>query len=225
MFDGCTGQMFYYVCRSINSIHPFSNIVTFVESQVEQLIYFNNIGNIRMNRLVSVILLSSVSPILAQNASQYDTVCNRVPGNTVQYHLFTDEMFWFDAQTFCEDKFGGILARIPNKETDDLIRSHIISSGAGDVIQTGFWIGYNDIRSEGEYEWAGGKILCQDYVNWARKEPNNNTKKRTEGQDCVQLRKKVNFLWDDDYCDYREKGFICETAVCDSFDKCNICSK
>ncbi|XP_002742249.1 perlucin-like protein [Saccoglossus kowalevskii] len=178
-----------------------------------------------MNCLVSVFVVSLVPFIFAEEVSQYDTVCNRVPGKTVEYHLFTDEMFWLEAQTYCADKLGGILARIPNKETDDLIRNHIISSGAGDVVQTGFWIGYNDIRAEGEYEWAGGKLLCQDYVNWANNEPNNNTKKRLEGQDCVQLRKAVNFLWDDEYCDYRKKGFICETAVCDAFDKCNICYK
>ena len=108
-------------------------------------------------------------------------------GMTVEYHFHTKEMFWHEAEEYCHDKHGGILARIPNKQTDDLIRGHIVSSGAGDVVATGFWIGYNDIHTEGQFEWANGGVTCEDYVNWAPNEPNNNTKQREEGQDCVQL--------------------------------------
>ncbi|XP_002740418.1 C-type lectin domain family 19 member A-like [Saccoglossus kowalevskii] len=77
----------------------------------------------------------------------------------------------------------------------------------------GFWIGLQDGdgADEGVYKWGDGTTPC--YQNWAKDNPNNNVKKNaTSGQDCVQLwaRPGKGLLWDDEYCDYRPKGIVCQ---------------
>ena len=96
---------------------------------------------------------------------------------------------WAEAEAHCHDNLGGNLARIPDVETHELIKSYINSSGAGEAVTSGFWIGFNDIRNEGVFEWSNGGAVCSntEYLPWARNEPNNNTKRSDEGQDCVQL--------------------------------------
>ncbi|XP_070574169.1 C-type lectin lectoxin-Phi1-like isoform X2 [Ptychodera flava] len=140
------------------------------------------------------------------------------------YRVYTDQMYWTEAALFCELQ-GGLLAKIPDKETDDSIRSYILDSGAGDEVSSGFWIGLNDRLEEGIFKWLDGEELseCGSYTNWASGEPNNNVKKDPEGQDCVQLMKRQNFKWDDDYCQgQRRKGVVCQFNVCDE-DVCSAC--
>ncbi|XP_070543934.1 low affinity immunoglobulin epsilon Fc receptor-like [Ptychodera flava] len=82
------------------------------------------------------------------------------------------------------------------------------------ITKFGFWIGLDDRFEEGEYIWSDGSPLCPPccYTNWARGEPNDNKKKDPLGQDCVQLwfRGSHNGKWDDEYCNYRPKGIVCE---------------
>ncbi|XP_077993915.1 salivary C-type lectin 1-like [Glandiceps talaboti] len=93
----------------------------------------------------------------------------------------------------------------------------------------GFWIGLNDLKVEGHFVWSYYNVrqgLCdEDYEHWAQGEPNNNTKKDPNGQDCVQLwfRGNRNGQWDDEYVDYRPKGAVCETRIphCD-YEACGI---
>ncbi|XP_006825858.1 C-type lectin mosGCTL-1-like [Saccoglossus kowalevskii] len=171
------------------------------------------------------ILVALLSIAYGQNYTEYISGCNHLRGTTVEYQIFTDEVFWAEAESYCHDYLGGNLARIHNDETNTLILSYIESSGAGDAIATGFWIGLNDIRNEGVYVWSNGGETCYglDYIPWGNGEPNNNTKKDSNGQDCVQLRKSMNWSWDDDYCSYRPKGFICEIPVCSDHHECNVC--
>ncbi|XP_070543946.1 echinoidin-like [Ptychodera flava] len=111
----------------------------------------------------------------------------------------------------------GRLASLRTLAIDNAIRGHITSNGmdtSSCIPKYGFWIGLRDGATEGEYFWSDGGALCPfDFRNWAPGEPNNNTKKNTEdGQDCVQLWFRFGHggLWDDEYCDFRPKGIICE---------------
>ncbi|XP_070543907.1 lectin BRA-3-like isoform X1 [Ptychodera flava] len=110
----------------------------------------------------------------------------------------------------------GRLAALRTPRIDAAIRNHITSNGMDQspcINKFGFWIGLSDSLTEGEFIWSDGGAFCDfDFRNWASGEPNNNTKKNTLGQDCVQLwfRGSHNGLWDDEYCDFRPKGIICE---------------
>ncbi|XP_070550626.1 lectin BRA-3-like isoform X2 [Ptychodera flava] len=111
---------------------------------------------------------------------------------------------------------SGRLASLRTPRIDSEVRNYITThglDGSSCITRFGFWIGLSDGLVEGEYVWSDGGALCpHDFRNWAPREPNNNTKQNPDGQDCVQLwfRGSRNGLWDDEYCDYRPKGIVCE---------------
>ncbi|XP_078000061.1 C-type lectin mosGCTL-1-like [Glandiceps talaboti] len=124
-----------------------------------------------------------------------------------------------EAQKFCEGLDPpGTLANLKTKEIDDAVRNFIMEQEMDNqdcVKYYGFWIGLGDAEVEGNYVWSDGDPMCEDcYTNWATGEPNNNDKHDPNGQDCVQLwfRYGYKLLWDDEYCDYRAKGLVCEVS-------------
>ncbi|XP_078000514.1 low affinity immunoglobulin epsilon Fc receptor-like [Glandiceps talaboti] len=128
------------------------------------------------------------------------------------------------AAAVCKSR-GGMLANLKDAATDTLIRKLIMDNELDDsscIENKGFFIGLNDKTVEGTYVWSDGTEVnrCNPYTNWATGEPNDNEKQDTKGQDCVQLwfRGNRQGKWDDEYCDYRPKGFVCEipnTCCCD----------
>lgn len=68
-----------------------------------------------------------------------------------------------------------------------------------------YWIGLDDIATEGTFVWADGAQRA--YTNWNQGEPNN-----AGNEDCAQLRADTG-RWNDLPCD-RRLGVICEEA-CD----------
>nr|XP_006823885.1 PREDICTED: macrophage mannose receptor 1-like isoform X1 [Saccoglossus kowalevskii] len=153
--------------------------------------------------IFTLILVSTISCLYSVHGH---VLLNHV---VVEYEIYTDAVTWDEAIQRCESE-NGQLARIPDKRTDDLLRDYIYYSGANNSVETGFWIGLNDRATENTFVWLNGGPVC--YTNWAKDEPNNNTKRNAaEGQDCAQLRKSRDFKWDDEYCnDIRTKGYICE---------------
>ncbi|XP_077988230.1 salivary C-type lectin 1-like [Glandiceps talaboti] len=157
-------------------------------------------------------------------------------GDCVVYGFFceqdalADRKYYNAAEDFCADQ-GGRLAVLDSKLKDDAVRNYIIDhdlDGPPCIKKKGFWFGLSDrgSGSEGAFKWAGGEVYGA-YTNWAGRNPNNNTKRNSKGQDCVQLWFRKNKFWgqwDDDYCNYRPKGFVCEIPVpgCDYADEgCN----
>ncbi|XP_070558459.1 perlucin-like protein [Ptychodera flava] len=117
------------------------------------------------------------------------------------------------------DQRGGYLANLDNPEIDTLVKNFISKEGLGgppciNKPSFGFFIGLTDSGTEGTYVWNNGNVICEDdFTNWAPGEPNNNTNLNPEeGQDCVQLWYRFGHdgLWDDEYCNQRVKGYICE---------------
>lgn len=72
---------------------------------------------------------------------------------------------------------GGHLVTINDSTEEDWLRSNFGSS-------TRYWIGYNDVASEGSYVWSSGE--APGYSNWDGGEPNN-ASPPLEGEDYAVL--------------------------------------
>lgn len=79
-----------------------------------------------------------------------------------RFTYFSEPMTWPDALDFCRG-LGGDLASIHNAEERDEIH-------ALDDLSGGYWIGLNDLETEGEYVWTDGSPF--DYINWRDNMPN-----------------------------------------------------
>ncbi|XP_070537159.1 perlucin-like protein isoform X2 [Ptychodera flava] len=155
-----------------------------------------------MATVTSAIHLEGCVPSFCM-CTRYEVFCDSAHGETAAA-----------AQAFCEER-GGTLANMKTKEIDDAVRTFIKNEkldNQGCAENYGFWIGLNDRKVEGQHEWSDGTPLCPSYTNWAPDQPNNNDKKDPDGQDCGQLwfRGNNDLRWDDEYCDYRPKGIVCE---------------
>jgi Putative metal-binding motif/Lectin C-type domain len=69
-------------------------------------------------------------------------------------------------------------------------------------IGSNFWIGYNDIASEGAFGWSSGAPAA--FASWNSGEPNNSS-----DEDCTEFRQGQG-NWNDLNCS-RAHPFICET--------------
>ncbi|XP_070578072.1 C-type lectin BfL-2-like [Ptychodera flava] len=140
----------------------------------------------------------------------------------VSYKLFLNPLSWEEARQACEDD-GGMLAIIRDQTVHQFIKDYITEAKLKSSIAQngkGLWIGLNDKEEEGRYVWVDGEVLDSDdpdtYAPWADGEPNNNEKKDSNGQDCVQLWKSRDFAFDDAYCEnVVDKGYICQYTECD----------
>ncbi|XP_077986173.1 C-type lectin mosGCTL-1-like [Glandiceps talaboti] len=140
--------------------------------------------------------------------------------NSVEYRK-CNRPYYAKASQFCSEEYDG-LVRLESAQEQDAVVGYIQANGLDNnacIPGKGFWIGLDDKRSEGDYVWLGNTIrqsLCSSgYSNWTSGEPNNNVKENALGQDCVQLwfRGTRYGQWDDEYCDYRPKGAVCEQRV------------
>ncbi|XP_070557287.1 collectin-10-like [Ptychodera flava] len=113
---------------------------------------------------------------------------------------------------------NGTLANLDTEEIDTMVRTFISNQELDgppciNKPSYGFFIGLTDADEEGKFVWGNGNVICPgDFENWAPGEPNNNTKHDPNGQDYVQLWYRFGHdgLWDDEYCNHRIKGYICE---------------
>lgn len=87
---------------------------------------------------------------------------NSVSYNGKLYHLTDANLTWEQAQTQAQ-QFGGNLITINDAAEESWIKQTFGT--------TTYWIGLNDRRVEGQYEWVSGETSA--YRNWAPGEPNN----------------------------------------------------
>ncbi len=87
--------------------------------------------------------------------------------------------FWPDSETNAQS-FGGHLVAINSQEENDFVRT---------LTNNTFWIGLNDLNTEGNFVWSNGDAVT--YTNWAAGEPNNNN-----NEDVVEM-SSVSGLWND----------------------------
>merc|ERR1719233_325266 len=108
-------------------------------------------------------------------------------------------MTWEAARDSCND-LGATLTSITDEDEQNFVAGLIGRSS---------WIGLSDQAEEGTFVWEDGSDL--DYTKWEEGEPNNGNKAFGiwGGENCVQMRKKFGYMWNDDYCD-SDNIFVCE---------------
>lgn len=78
-----------------------------------------------------------------------------------------------------------------------------------DETETIFWIGINDVGTEGVWKWAGDDLFTAGtYTNWDNQQPDN----YDGNEDCGVLWVDRKGKWNDGSCGNRY-GFVCETPV------------
>ncbi len=106
---------------------------------------------------------------------------------------------WSDAQATC-NAAGYELASIRNDTENALVEA----LGDGLTVLEFYWLGFNDIDSEGTWLWSDG--YSGSYTKWTPGEPNN-----TGDADCAST--YHGLLWDDRGCTdpNATQGFVCGT--------------
>jgi len=121
-------------------------------------------------------------------------VCQKFP---LEYKYDTRSLTWANAESKCQE-WGGHLARINSRQENNALASELSKRR----IRTA-WIGYNDIGSEGNFEWKGS------FSNFAPREPNGHRR-----ENCVELYNSVSQgKWNDHYCT-SPRAFVCKRARC-----------
>ena len=80
------------------------------------------------------------------------------------------------AEAVAQD-MGGHLVSITDLSENDWIRTQF---GTVSGVSNDFWLGYNDVLSEGNFVWSNGEVT--NYENWNTGEPNN-----SGNEDYVQM--------------------------------------
>jgi len=122
------------------------------------------------------------------------------------YQLFDQGYLWDAAQSFCES-WGGHLVTITSEEEQNFIVEFL-----KDGKKKCYWIGANDAREEGVWEWVTGETW--EYAFWASGEPNNDG-----AEDYAEIVTWRSYGWNDgerdgdahmeDYSKDNH-GFVCE---------------
>ena len=131
-----------------------------------------------------------------------------------------------DAQTRCFEGVQGHLVSIESGLENDWLEAKVMENPSY-AAPSHAWLGATDLRSEGEFEWVGGKhssdvfwvkadgsraALEGFYSNWAPGEPNDAAAK----EDCVVMDVGTGSLsahWNDEPCYKPRQYFIVEFDV------------
>jgi len=99
------------------------------------------------------------------------------------YIEVTTSMTWTAASDYCHSQYGTTLATIETDAEKAEIVSMISSTTAS---RNTFWVGLNDIASEGTWVWESGDDCggnCDDLDWWNTNEPND----AGSGEDCAHI--------------------------------------
>ncbi len=159
---------------------------------------------------------SSVHPDATESCNGIDDDCDGVADSTEAcpcavehdssdghpYLFCTTGQTWETAESTCRGH-GYELATI-----DDATENSWVQTTAVSLVSTGYgwWIGYNDIDSEGTWVWSSGE--SPGYTQWDGGEPNDHN-----GEDCASvLHWDVStYAWNDLPCDI-ELPYVCEAG-------------
>ncbi|NUN12744.1 MAG: hypothetical protein HUU55_03830 [Myxococcales bacterium] len=129
--------------------------------------------------------------------------------NGASYYYLCPNANWSTAQTNCVG-LGGHLVTINNAQENDFID---VQTGNGS--KGSYWIGYNDLQTEGTFVWASGQP--NSFTDFCSGEPNN----FNGNQDCVRtnwLCFNGSYRWDDAEC-AATIPFVCE-VTCNDGNAC-----
>ena len=100
-----------------------------------------------------------------------------VSPNYYTYQLTPGRQSWQQSREFCQN-WGGDLAVYGVKTLENRKKLNQMMS-----ISSDFWIGANDIASEGNWVWANGNRASRSELIWDRGQPQNSG----GGEDCVSV--------------------------------------
>ncbi|BFZ21815.1 hypothetical protein BsWGS_24854 [Bradybaena similaris] len=107
---------------------------------------------------ISVSLVNSVLPA--------DLICgDDCTFGGSRYLFIKDAVTWHEAESLCKSS-GGYLVEVNSKEENDWLVGQLKARKSLSV-----WMGGNDIRNEGVWEWRSSKI--GPFTAWGRGEPND----------------------------------------------------
>ncbi|XP_042285556.1 macrophage mannose receptor 1-like isoform X1 [Thunnus maccoyii] len=118
-----------------------------------------------------------------------------IPYNGHCFHLRRDPLSWTNAQRECR-KEGGDLVGIRNVEDQSFVISQLGYASTDEL-----WIGLNDKKTEGFFEWSDHSTVS--FTSWEFGKPTVST----VTDDCVLIRGEQG-NWADRGCDEKH-GFIC----------------
>ncbi|XP_064595387.1 macrophage mannose receptor 1-like isoform X2 [Liolophura sinensis] len=117
------------------------------------------------------------------------------------YKIVNRPLSWKDARDFCRNSDNnGDLASIISLDEQNYISGRLTTN-----TYLSYWIGGNDLNSEGGWEWADGSGFA--FMNWGKGQPDN-WKSR---QDCLRVDMSQFKAWDDAECWIRYP-FVCKKA-------------
>ncbi|XP_071489147.1 alpha-N-acetylgalactosamine-specific lectin-like [Diadema antillarum] len=123
------------------------------------------------------------------------------------YRLFLAKKTWQDAENHCV-RLGGHLTSVLSEAENTFLYNYwryTIPTPAW-----GFWIGYNDITTEGRWVWSDHSTPRAPYTNWRRGQPDDHQGR----QDCCRVwytgaSSDTARDWDDGQCGARG-DYICK---------------
>ncbi|XP_052820486.1 macrophage mannose receptor 1-like [Mya arenaria] len=107
------------------------------------------------------------------------------------YELLHNKVTWDHGEALCQQA-GGHLAHINNAQEQNYIQSFMMAYNPTKA----FWIGLNDRRTEGRFEWTAGDPVT--FTNWTPGHTDNFVNHTVE--DCVVVIPYKGGIWDDIPC-------------------------
>ncbi|CAH1243682.1 ADGRL2 [Branchiostoma lanceolatum] len=124
----------------------------------------------------------------------------RQGGSCYKFHI-NDRKSWEEARQTCREESSELVS-IETLEENRFLRALTVNG----LYQDSFWTSGTDETSEGVFKWnATGRNVTAD--GWKEGEPNGG-----RNENCIELRKQHNFLWNDARCEHRN-FFICEIGT------------
>lgn len=125
---------------------------------------------------------------------------------------FTSAKNWTEAQQVCEAHGSNLATILDATANSDLGQGGCFSAAPWNDWKCS-WVGLNDLRTEGTYEWSGGSAFS--YSNWGQYEPDSTS---DNVQDCTAVCNGGTLdgysgdFWVDLECD-SEYAFCCDPAT------------
>ncbi|XP_028665782.1 perlucin-like protein [Erpetoichthys calabaricus] len=147
------------------------------------------------------------------NSSLECTACPEgwLQHNKKCYFFSTDSMNWTASRDFCIT-LGGHLVIIESKAEQKFLET-VLRSKEGRRLS--YWIGLNDIITEGAWYWVNNVPLDGSITYWGKaiiQQPEDWKGENTSGEDCAKLFKYSSSIeWHDDSCQ-KEHANVCETV-------------
>ena len=152
-----------------------------------------------------------VNPGAAETCDGVDEDCDGAPDDGAAcpcttdsygghaYQFCTSSLDWDDARAACVASGYDLMT------LDDAAENVWAYDRAMGAASTSWWLGFNDLASEGSWVWADGSAVA--YTNWAASQPDNGG----GTEHCGHYGYGGSYLWNDDQC-YNTKYYVCESG-------------